>query len=47
MATLTGKRVRRSGGNRYACKRRRRHTNHEKRFIDNVMSPEEYRKHKR
>lgn len=46
MATLTGKKARRTGGNRYACKRRNRHrnTNVEKRWRWREMERERKRR---
>jgi len=46
MATSTGKAARRSGGNRFSCKRNRRHAKHDKKFTNNVMTSEQYHKEK-
>lgn len=46
MATTTGKKARKRGGNMFACKRSHRHIKHDKKYTDNVMSPEQYRKQK-
>ena len=42
MATTTGKKARKRGGNRFACKRAHRHSSVDKAFSNNVMSPAEY-----
>lgn len=46
MATTTGKKARKRGGNRHACQRSHRHVKHDKKYTDNVMSSEEYQKKK-
>ncbi len=46
MATTTGKKSRKRGGNRFALKRSHRRIKHNKKFSDNVMTPVEYQKEK-
>lgn len=46
MAIATGKKARRTGGNRYAIKRARNRTRHDKVFRNNALSPEAYTKMK-
>jgi hypothetical protein len=46
MATATGKAARKHGGNRYDVKRSNRNTKHEKRFANNALTPDAYRKMK-